>query len=126
MTKRLVAMTAVALLAGAPLPAQEHLLSAEAARQRLLDAAATREGDLRALDAVIASAEGSALLSAAGLETARVRATLRALDDRELRELAARVNELQADPVAGAAFTGKQVGIVAAVILIGVFIIIIA
>jgi hypothetical protein len=36
------------------------------------------------------------------------------------------VAALDRDPVAGAAFTGKQIGIVAAVILIVVFIIIIA
>lgn len=125
MRKGLVATVAAALLAGAPVRAEEHLLAVESARQRLVDAAASRERDLATLDALAAAADAS-VLAAAGLDAGRVRASLRALDDGELRELAARASALQADPAAGAAFTGKQVGIVAAVILIGVFIIIIA
>lgn len=126
MMKALAAITAAAAVLGPPVRAEEHLLSQEAARQRLLETARTRQDDLKALTALIGSAEGAAVLSSAGLDSARVGASLQALNDAELRELAQRASALQTDPVAGAAFTGKQVGIGAAILLIVVFIIILA
>jgi hypothetical protein len=126
MMKALAAATAATVLLGPPLRAEEHLVAPEAARQRLRETASTRQDDLRTLAALTASAEGAAMLASAGLDSRRVAASLQALDDAELRELAERASALQTDPVAGAAFTGKQVGIGAAIVLIVVFIIILA
>jgi hypothetical protein len=126
MIKAFAALAAAAALLAPAARAEEHLLAPEAARERLREAERTRQDDLTALTALIASDEGAAVLAAAGLDAARVNASLQALDDAELRELAARTSALRTDPVAGAAFTGKQVGIGAAIVLIVVFIIILA
>ena len=126
MMKALAAMTAAAVVVGPPARAEEHLLSQEAARQRLRETTRTRQDDLKALTALIGSAEGAAVLSSAGLDSARAGASHQAQDDAELRAQADRAAALQTDPVAGAAFTGKQVGIGAAIVLIVVFIIILA
>ena len=126
MIKALAAVTAATVLLAPPVRAQEHLVAPEAAGQRLREATRARQDDLTALTELIASDEGAAVLRSAGLDSARVGASLQALDDAELRELAERTSALQTDPVAGAAFTGKQVGIGAAIVLIVVFIIILA
>jgi hypothetical protein len=126
MTKLLAALVAGTMLAATPVPAEEHLVTSPEAQERLVDAATARERDLAALTAFVDSADATAALSATGLDAARLRASLAALDDEELREIASRVAALDRDPVAGAAFTGKQVGLVAGLILIIVFVIIIA
>src|SRR5688500_6754633 len=98
MMKALAVVLAATVVLAAPLRADEHLVGPDAARQRLLDAARTRQDDLTALTALIASDEGAALLASAGLDSARVGASLQVLDDAELRELAARASALQTDP----------------------------
>ena len=64
--------------------------------------------------------------TAAGLDPARVRASVAALGDRSCGRSRRAWRRSRAIPVAGAAFTGKQVGLVAGLILIIVFVIIIA
>jgi hypothetical protein len=127
MTKLLAALVAGTMVAATPpVRAEEHLVTSPEAQERLVDAATARERDLAALTALVDSAQATAALAATGLDAARLRASLSALDDEELREIASRVAALDRDPVAGAAFTGKQVGLVAGLILIIVFVIIIA
>jgi hypothetical protein len=126
MNKPLASLVALVLLIPGALRADEHLVRAGEAEQRMVGAATERGRDLAAVAAFVDSAPARAALAAAGLDARRVHSALPALDDTALREIAARVGALEADPVAGAAFTGKQVGIGAAIILIVVFIIIIA
>jgi hypothetical protein len=126
MTKPLAVLVAAAVLSAPSGRADEHLLSARDAEKRLVETADARGRDLAAVSAFVGAAEVTATLEAAGLDPARVQASLAALDDQELREIAARVAALDGDPVAGAAFTGKQVGLLAGFLLILIFVLIIA
>jgi hypothetical protein len=122
MRKTLAALAVLCGLAAPSARADEHLVSPEAARQRLLDASAAREGHLAALDAFVTSAEGASALRAAGLEASAVRGPLAALGDAELEELAARAAALQADPVAGA--VDREVIYIGAIALAAIILII--
>ncbi|HET7291601.1 MAG TPA: hypothetical protein VFM88_04175 [Vicinamibacteria bacterium] len=94
--------SAVALLLFAGLAsAQDHLVSASSVDERLQNAGATRQADLRALDAVLALPESTRAAVALGQDAKRLRLGLLALSDGELRDLAARAAALQADPAAG-------------------------
>lgn len=126
MTKPLAVLVAAATLAAMPARADEHLLAPGLAEKRMAEAADARGRDLATVTAFVEAAEVTATLEAAGLDPARVRSSVTALGDQELREIASRVAALESDPVAGAAFTGKQIGLVAGLILIIVFVIIIA
>ena len=121
MKKSLATLATLVVLAGAA-RAEEHLASPQAAQQQLLEAAAARERNLAAVDAFVASAEGSAALATVGLDAARVRGSLATLNDSELQEVAARAAALRGDPVAGLPFTENQViwiaAIAAAVVLV--------
>ena len=81
--------------------AGQHLVTARAADERLLDAAAGRQADLRALDAVLASPQAGQAMEALGQDRERLRQGVLALSDAELRNLAVRAKALQADPTAG-------------------------
>ena len=100
-----LAVLAVALTVtsafSSPAQAQQHVVAPEAAQARLADAAAQRAHQLAAVDAVLASPEAQAAASALGQDAQRLRAAVPALGDSELRDLAARAEALQADPVAG-------------------------
>ena len=126
MTKPLAVLVAAATLAAASGRADEHLLTAREAEKRLVEAADARGRDLAAVNAFVEVAEVTATLEASGLDPARFRAAVAALDDQELSEIASRVAALDRDPVAGAAFTGKQIGLVAGLVLILIFVLIIA
>ncbi|HEX6737452.1 MAG TPA: hypothetical protein VF310_04165 [Vicinamibacteria bacterium] len=85
----------------APARAQQHVVSPEAAQARVAEAAAQRARQLAAVDAVLASPEAVAAAASLGQDAQRLRAAVPALSDQELRDLAARAEALQGDPVAG-------------------------
>ena len=126
MTKPLAGLAAAATLVATTARADEPLLAPGTAEKRLVEASDARLRDVATVTAFAEAPQVAAALDAAGLDRARVSASVAALGDQDLREIAARVAALESDPVAGAAFTGKQVGLVAGLILIIVFVIIIA
>jgi hypothetical protein len=81
--------------------AEDHLVSPEAARERLLDAAAGRDRSLATLDAALSTPEAAQAAASLGADTRQLRAALPTLSDAEVADLAARAEALQADPVAG-------------------------
>lgn len=89
------------LLFAEPASAQDHLVTPRAADERLQQAAAGRQGDQHALDAVLQSPQAARAIEALGQDAGRLRAGVAALSDGELRDLAARARALQADPAAG-------------------------
>jgi hypothetical protein len=103
--RKSLAVLAAALIAtsalSSPVRAQEHVVAPAAAQARLADAAAQRVHQLAVVDAVLASPEAVAAAASLGQDAQRLRAAVPALGDRELRDLAARAEALQADPVAG-------------------------
>ena len=108
MKKCLGALAAALLLVSTAAIAEEHLVSPQSAQQRLLDAAAQRERNVATVEAFAASPLGSAALAEVGLDATRVHASLGKLSDAELQDVAARASALQADPVAGAPFSNRQ------------------
>ena len=81
--------------------AQDHLVTARAADERLQAAAVGRQADLRALDAVLATPQAARAIESLGQDPGRLRQGLPALSDDELRDLAVRAEALRADPAAG-------------------------
>jgi hypothetical protein len=122
MKKILAALVTLAVLVAPAVRAEDHLVSPQAAQQQLLDAAGTRARNLSTVEAFVASPEASAALATVGLDAARVRGALSTMTDADLQEVAARAAALQADPVAGAPFSSRQllwiVGIVVLVIVV--------
>lgn len=101
MRKALASLSvAAALAAGTPAVAGDHLVSAPAAQERLLQAAAERRGHQEQVERVLASPQASAAAAAVGADLGQVRAALSTLSDAELADLAVRSAALQADPVA--------------------------
>ena len=101
--RKLVTVLSIALasLVAGQAPADDHLVSPQAARAQVLDAAAERAQSLATLDATLSSPEAVKAAAAVGADTAQLRAALPTLSDAEIADLAARANALQADPVAG-------------------------
>lgn len=99
-TLTVLSMAVIALVAGQAL-AQDHLVSREAARERVLDAAPERARSLATLDAVLQTPEARQAAASLGADTAQLRAALPTLSDAEITDLASRAEALQADPVAG-------------------------
>jgi hypothetical protein len=122
MKKTLAALAVLGLFAAPAVWAEDHLVSAEAAQQRLLAASAARAQDLAAVDAFVASAEGTAALATLGLDPGALRGSLATLGDDELRQIAERAAALQADPVAGA--IDRQVLYIGAIALAAIILII--
>jgi hypothetical protein len=92
---------ALASLAAGHALAEDHLVSPEAARERLLDAAAGRDRSLATLDAALSTPQAAQAAARLGADTRELRAALPTLSDAEVADLAARAEALQADPVAG-------------------------
>lgn len=109
MKQSLAALAALAVFAVPAVRAEEHLVSPQAAQQQLLDATAARAQNLAAVDAFVASPEGSAAMATLGVDAARVRGSLSTLTDAELQEVASRAAALQGDPVAGVPFSRNQI-----------------
>jgi len=79
----------------------QHVVAPEAAQARLSEAAAARAHDLAVVDSVLASKDAAEAAAALGQDMGRLRAAVPGLTDGELRDLAARAEALQTDPVAG-------------------------
>ncbi len=101
MTKQRYGFAMALLLFAGSASAQDHLVTSRAADQRLQEAMAGRQADLRALDAVLASPRATRTLEALGQDAARLRDGMAVLSDGELRDLATRAQALQDDPAAG-------------------------
>jgi hypothetical protein len=130
MRRILVAFAAAAVLFAVQVGAEErlatpgsHLVTAEAAQARLLEASAERAQNLATVEGFLASPEGQAGLGAVGVTEARVRGSLPTLSDAELQDVAARAAALQTDPVAGG-LTNRQWYIVAAAVAVVVLILV--
>jgi hypothetical protein len=85
------------LLCAVPGRADEHLASPEAARARLGAAAVERRQALATLDRFLSSPSARTM----GADVTKVKASLAALTDAEVKDLAARAEALASDPVAG-------------------------
>jgi hypothetical protein len=101
MTMRRLGLAMALLLFAGMISAQDHLVTARTAAERLQHAAASRQNDLRDLEAVLLSPEAAGAIEAVGQDPGRLQAGVAALPDGELRDLAARAHALQADPAAG-------------------------
>ena len=99
-TLTVLSMTVVGLVA-AQAPAEDHLVTREAAHERVLDAAAQRGRSLATIDAVLSTPEAVQAAEGLGADTRQLRAALPTLSDAEIADLAARADALQSDPVAG-------------------------
>jgi hypothetical protein len=108
---------ALALVVPAPAAADGHLVTTAQIADRLETVRATRHGDRLKVDALLSSPAGSRAAAAYGLDTVRLRSSLATLSDDELRDLAARAEALETDPVAGASRTLIIIGVV---LLVGV------
>jgi hypothetical protein len=91
---------AAALAAATPALADAHVVSVQAARERLQQAEAGRQRDREVVDRVLSSSQAQAAAAAVGADLGRVRAAVGALSDAELADVAQRVVALQSDPVA--------------------------
>ena len=100
MRTRLALATVAALLAGNAF-AQDHLLSRDAARDRLAAATQDRRQALDTVDRALATPDAARAASSVGVDIAAVRAAVPALSDAELADISARAAALESDPVAG-------------------------
>ena len=100
---KIVAAVAMTLALGAADRARagDHLVTSAAARARLAEAEAARQGDLAVVDRALSSPEAAAAARALGADLDGVRRAAPLLTDAELRDLATRSASLQGDPAAG-------------------------
>lgn len=96
-------LTAAFLAASGPVAfAGEHLVSGDAARGRLTEAASARAADLSTIDAALSRPEAARAAASLGVDVQRVQRAAATLSDAELRDLATRAASLsQEDPRAG-------------------------
>jgi hypothetical protein len=99
-TLTVLSMAVIALVAGQA-RAEDHLVSREAVRERVLDAATQRARSLSTIDAVLSTPEAVQAAASLGADTTQLRAALPTLSDAEIADLATRAEALQSDPVAG-------------------------
>ena len=100
MRTALASLSLAALASTTPAIAGDHVLSAPAAQERLLEAAAARRGHQAQIERTLASPQASAAAAAVGADLDQVRTALATFSDAELADLAARSAALDADPVA--------------------------
>jgi hypothetical protein len=118
-------LAAVTLLSADRGIAQEHLATPDLAQQRLVDAAAQREGDLATVRTAFSSPEAARAAGVLGVDLASVQSRLGTLNDGELHELATRAAALDSDPVAGA-LTRRQLWIALIALAVILLIVLIA
>jgi hypothetical protein len=94
-------LAAVAALVAGNALAQDHLLSRDAAQERLAATTQDRRQALDTVDRVLATPEAARAASSVGVDIAAVRAAVPALSDSELADISARAAALESDPVAG-------------------------
>jgi hypothetical protein len=90
-----------ALLGGDRALAQDHVVTPQAAWERLTEAEAARQRDLARIDGLLSSPEAAAAARAVGADMGAVRRAALLLSDEDLRDLVARAAALSADPAAG-------------------------
>jgi uncharacterized oligopeptide transporter (OPT) family protein len=95
------AAMALALVAADRAQAGDHLVTSDAARARLVEAAAARQSDLAVVGRALSSPEAVSAARTVGADLDAVRQSASMLSDAELRDLAARSAALTADPAAG-------------------------
>jgi hypothetical protein len=100
-TFALLAVAAAPVLAAGQALAQDHVVTPQELAGRLGAAETARQRNLGAVDRFLATPEAVSAAGSVRADVARLRSGLGALGDAELAELAARVDALQADPVAG-------------------------
>ena len=100
-TFALLAVAAAPFVAAGPALAQDHVVTAQDLSARLGAAETTRQRDVGAVDRFLGSAEVASAAASVHADVGRLRAGLGSLSDPELADLAARVDALRADPVAG-------------------------
>jgi hypothetical protein len=89
-----------ALATAVPAAASDHLVTVDAAHERLRQASAARDRDRAVIAEALASPRAAAAAAAAGVDLGRVRAAVATLSDAELADVAVRAAALQTDPVA--------------------------
>ncbi len=97
----LLALTAVPLLAAGQALAQDHVVTTQDLSARLGAAETARQRSLGTVDRFLGSSSAVSAAASVHADMGRLRAGLGSLSDPELAGLAARVDALQADPVAG-------------------------
>ena len=90
-----------ALLVAQTAPAQDHVVGSSDLTARLSAAESARQQDQAAVNDFLSTPEARTAAGAVGADTGHLRAALATLGDSELALLAARVDALQGDPVAG-------------------------
>ena len=96
-----LALAAIAALVAGNALAQDHLLSRDAAGDRLAAATQDRRQALDTVDRALATPDAARAASSVGVDIAAVRAAVPALSDAELADISARAAALESDPVAG-------------------------
>ncbi len=121
--KNVLSLAAVVLLVACAAPAEEHLVSPEAASARLAKAAAARAHDQATLETVLATPAASRAAASVGADLAVVRDAVATLSDGELRDLARRAEALRTDPVAGLDHDVEQLLVVFLIVAIVILVI---
>jgi len=119
MTK-LACSVAMGFLACAAMPAwaAEHLVATGEIEARLAAADQGRQADLAGLERFLASPSAQHGARALGQDPRAVSRSLQALSDAELRDLAARAQALEQDPVAGLSSDVNQLLIIFLIVAI--------
>ena len=119
MTK-LACRVAMGILACAAVPARaaEHLVATGEIEARLAAADQGRQADLAGLEHFLASPAAERGARALGQDSRAVSRSLQALSDAELRDLAARAQALEQDPVAGLSSDVNQLLIIFLIVAI--------
>ena len=113
-----VLMTAVILVSAVPVRAADHLVAPGTVSASMAQAAAERAQHLATLDELLASPRAARAAELAGADVGNVRGALASLSNDEARDLAARAQALQSDPVAGLHEVEDVLGIALLVVLI--------
>lgn len=85
----------------------DHLVRPATAQERLAATTTERAQDIEGIESVLSSPTAASVASALGVRIERLKVGVRALSDRELRDLALRAAALEGDPVAGTLSDGE-------------------
>jgi len=123
MLKGVAVVGLVAIVSSTPARAAEHLVSPATVRATLQDAAQERESGLARIDGLLSSPLASRTAARLGVDLGTVRAALPALDDNEVRELAARAAALGDDPAAGLSHDVEELLVIFLIVAIVIIVI---
>lgn len=100
--RRLAILALISILGvSAGLLAQTHVVSSAELQKQAVAASRARQQNLETIGKFLSSPEAEKVLGAAGVDSARLKASLATLDDQELARLAERSAKAQADFAAG-------------------------